>query len=572
MEVLFTTGASVLGIILLIGALGFIALKFYTLASKEISFVRTGAGSQKVVLNGGAFVIPAIHQIVRVNMKTLRLEIEKKETESLITADRLRVDVKVDFYVRVAATEESIAAAAQTLGDLTLNPNALKNQVEAKFVDALRSVAVGMNMYDLNAHRTEFVEQVQKVVAKDIAKNGLELESVSLTSLNQTNKKFFDPTNAFDAEGLLVLTRETQARIKTVNDIEQDTAVQIGQKNLDTERKQQALTKQTEEVRLNTSRDIATMTAETQAATAASEAEARRKAESAAIEADQSIQSSRIEAARANSEAQVTADAQVQMRKQETAITVANKSKDVAAADEQAAKAAATAVAAQESIETARQVEVANRSKQVTIVAAEEAAEKAAVAIRVASAADKDAATNRADALRVTAEGVKDAAVNEAEAIRSKGQAEADALQARNAASNSLSAEQIGLQVRLAVLQALPGIVAQAVKPLENIESIRIAEVGGLGGATNGGNGTPTGTGSGGSLSDQVVNSALRYRTNAPMVDALLKEVGLAGAGNLSELVASAAGVGMASSDVALTPAVVESAPASSEAGDTRQD
>lgn len=572
MEVLFTTGASVLAIVLAIAVLGFVALKFYTLASKEISFVRTGAGSQKVVLNGGAFVIPAIHEIIRVNMKTLRLEIEKKETESLITADRLRVDVKVDFYVRVAATEESIAAAAQTLGDLTLNPSALKNQVEAKFVDALRSVAVGMKMYDLNAHRTQFVEEVQKVVAKDIAKNGLELESVSLTSLNQTNKKFFDPTNAFDAEGLLVLTRETQARIKTVNDIEQDTAVQIGQKNLDTERQQQALTKQTEEVRLTTTRDIATMTAETQAATAASEAEARRKAESAAIEAEQSIQSSRIEAARANSEAQVTADAQVQMRKQETAITVANKSKDVAAADEQAAKAAATAVAAQESIETARQVEVANRSKQVTIVAAEEAAEKAAVAIRVASAADKDAATNRADALRVTSEGVKDAAVNEAEAIRSKGEAEAAALQARNDAANSLSVEQIGLQIRLAVLQALPGIVAQAVKPLENIESIRIAEVGGLGGATNGGNGTSTGSSTGGSLSDQVVNSALRYRTNAPMVDALLKEVGLAGAGNLSELVASAAGVGMASTDVVLTPDAVVEPVAPTGAGDTRQD
>ena len=39
-----------------------------------------------------------------------------------ITADRLRVDVKVEFYVRVKADEESVANAAQTLGRLTMAP------------------------------------------------------------------------------------------------------------------------------------------------------------------------------------------------------------------------------------------------------------------------------------------------------------------------------------------------------------------------------------------------------------------------------------------------------------------
>nr|WP_315848984.1 flotillin domain-containing protein [uncultured Rhodoferax sp.] len=532
---------TILGAVLIIATLGFIGLKFYTLSSKEKAFVRTGAGSQKVVLNGGAFVIPGIHEIVEVNMRTLRLEVDKQGRESLITADRLRVDVKVEFYVRVKADEESVANAAQTLGRLTMEPPELKAQVEAKFVDALRAVAVKMPMYDLNAQRAQFVQQVQQVVAEDIAKNGLELESVSLTALNQTQKQFFDPSNAFDAEGLLVLTRETEARRKNVNDIEQDTAVAIETKNLEATRLQQSLRKQTEEVRLNTEQDIATLTANQQSAIAATEASARKDAESAKIAADREIQTNRIEANRVTEEANVQAKAAVTMRGQEQNILVANKSKDEAAAKALADEARAKAVAAEEAVETARQVEVANRNKQVTVVRAEEKAKESAISLVVAAEAEKEAATHKAEAARMDAQGERDASVLRAEGTIAEGNATAEALVKKNQAQNELSAEQIALQVRLAVLAALPAIVEQSVKPLLNIDSIRIAEVGGLSGASssNSANDAQGGT-SGGGLSDQVVASALRYRTNAPVVDALLGEVGLKSGGDMSQLLAGA--------------------------------
>lgn len=532
---------TILGAVLIIATLGFVGLKFYTLSSKEKAFVRTGAGSQKVVLNGGAFVIPGIHEIVEVNMRTLRLEVDKQGRESLITADRLRVDVKVEFYVRVKADEESVANAAQTLGRLTMEPPELKAQVEAKFVDALRAVAVKMPMYDLNAQRAQFVQQVQQVVAEDIAKNGLELESVSLTALNQTQKQFFDPSNAFDAEGLLVLTRETEARRKNVNDIEQDTAVAIETKNLEATRLQQSLRKQTEEVRLNTEQDIATLTANQQSAIAATEAAARKDAESAKIAADREIQTNRIEANRVTEEANVQAKAAVTMRGQEQNILVANKSKDEAAAKALADEARAKAVAAEEAVETARQVEVANRNKQVTVVRAEEKAKESAISLVVAAEAEKEAATHKAEAARMDAQGERDASVLRAEGTIAEGNATAEALVKKNQAQNELSAEQIALQVRLAVLAALPAIVEQSVKPLLNIDSIRIAEVGGLSGASSGNSANDTQSGTfGGGLSDQVVASALRYRTNAPVVDALLGEVGLKNGGDMSQLLAGA--------------------------------
>jgi len=92
----------------------------YLRSSKERSFVRTGLGGQKVVLGGGAFVLPIVHDVIPVNMNTLRLEVARGRDKALITKDRMRVDVMAEFYVRVQASAQAVADAAQTLGTRTL--------------------------------------------------------------------------------------------------------------------------------------------------------------------------------------------------------------------------------------------------------------------------------------------------------------------------------------------------------------------------------------------------------------------------------------------------------------------
>ena len=178
---------------------GIIIARLYKRASKEIAFVRTGLGGERVVMNGGALVLPIFHETMPVNMNTVRLAVERKNADALITLDRLRIDVKAEFYVRVRPDAGSIAIAAQTLGLRTMHPEALKELVEGKFVDALRSVAAGMTMNQLHEQRSDFVQKVQQVSSADLAMNGLELESVSLTGLDQTSIEHFNANNAFDA-------------------------------------------------------------------------------------------------------------------------------------------------------------------------------------------------------------------------------------------------------------------------------------------------------------------------------------------------------------------------------------
>ena len=174
----------VVALVALIVIIGLVLGRLFRRATREVSLVQTGFGGKKVIMDGGTIVIPLLHEISPVNMKTLRLEVQRLGEAALITKDRMRVDVGVEFYVSVNATVEGISRAAQTLGDRTFYVDQLREMIEGKLVDGLRAVAAKMTIDELHENRAEFVQEVQNAVSEDLLKNGLELESVSLTALD----------------------------------------------------------------------------------------------------------------------------------------------------------------------------------------------------------------------------------------------------------------------------------------------------------------------------------------------------------------------------------------------------
>jgi uncharacterized membrane protein YqiK len=127
--------------------------------------------------------------------------------------------------------------------------------------------------------------------------------------------------------------------------------------------------------------------------------------------------------------------------------------------------------------------------------------------------------------VRAQAEAEADADKIRSLASRLRHEVDAEGVRAMNEAQNVLSVEARGSAARLRLIDKLDAIIREQVKPLENIEGIKILHVEGLGGG-GGGSGGGDFAGAGG-FSDQVVNSALRYRAQAPLVDELLKEIGI---------------------------------------------
>src|SRR5688572_1979283 len=494
---------ALIGVAIVVALVVWLLNWLYLRSSKERGFVRTGFGGQKVVMNGGAFVLPIVHEVIPVNMNTLRLEVSRGRERALITKDRMRVDVTSEFYVRVKAEADAIAAAAQTLGQRTMQPESLKELVEGKFVDALRTVAAEMTMEEMHEKRGEYVKRVRAAAAADLLQNGLELETVSLTQLDQTAMEFFNPSNAFDAEGLTRLTETIESRKKKRNDIEQDTMIQIRNKNLDTERQALDIDRELEYARLAQERELEVKRAGQRADVAREKALKEQEAERAQIQAREVVDRARITAERAVEEERIARERQIEtleidrrktieLAEQQRAIAIAEQSKLQSEAQAAADDARASAVTAEERVFTARDTETAERRKRVEIAQAE-----------------ADAETSRIRAL----------------AAKIHHEVEAEGLTLMNTAANLLTPEARQSALRRQLVDKLEGIIRESVKPMERIEGIRILHVEGLGGGSGGG-GEP---GNGGNVADSVVNSALRFRAQAPLIDQLLREIGVQG-------------------------------------------
>jgi uncharacterized membrane protein YqiK len=510
----------------------------YLRSSKERAFVRTGLGGQKVVMNGGAFVLPIVHEVIPVNMNTLRLEVSRGRDKALITRDRMRVDVVSEFYVRVQASADAIAAAAQTLGQRTMQPDALGELVGGKFIDALRTVAAEMTMEEMHEKRADYVKRVRAVVAADLLQNGLELETVSLTQSDQTAMEFFNPSNAFDAEGLTRLTEQIERRKKIRNDIEQDTMIEIRNKNLDTERQALEIDRELEVARLAQERDLETQRAAQRAQVARERADKDQEAERAQIASRQAVEQARIASELAVEEQRIAKEREVEqleierrksieLAEQERAVAVAERSRTQSEAQAEADKARALAVTEEERVFTARETEMAQRRKSIELIVAQQEAEREALRLTVAAGAEKMAAADRGAAVRAEAEAQADAEKIRALAQRIRLEVDAEGTRLMNEAQNLLSPDARLSAMRLRLIEKLDAIIRESVRPMERIEGIKILHVDGLGGG--GGGGRMESGDVGGGLADSVVNSALRFRAQAPLIDQLLREIGVEG-------------------------------------------
>jgi uncharacterized membrane protein YqiK len=514
---------------------------FYHRSSKDIAFVRTGLGGQKVIIDGAAFVFPIFHDITEVHLNTLRLSVVREKEKALISKDRMRVDVALDFYIRVRKEVDSITIAAQTLGRKTGKPDELREMMEGKFFDALRATAAGMTLELLHEHRSQFVQSVAKAVAESLEKNGFELETASLIDLDQTDMEYFNPSNAFDAEGLTRLTDEIEQRKKTRNDIEQDTLIQIRSKNLETEKLSLDIERESEYARLAQEKELEFRRAQQQADLARERAERKRESQVADIIANEEIEKARIASERQLKQDRIEQQRDIEaleierrklieLAEHARTIAVAESSETETAARAKADEVRAAAISAEEAIFTAREKAQADRKKQVELILTALEVEKDQLRQQTRIATEKAVAAERANIAQIEADAFAVTEETRSKAYQIRHQVESEGVRLMAEANNIASPEARISALRMRLVEKLDTIIRESVKPMEKIEGIKIVHLDGL--TVPAGGGSPDGEGG---LTDRLVSSALRYRAQAPILDHLLGEIGI-DAGDPSKL------------------------------------
>ncbi len=498
-------------LLVIVAVLVVLAAWFYERATNEISLVRTGIGGRKVIIDGGTLALPYFHEINRVNMQTIRMDVTRRGDHSLITKDRMRVDVGAEFYASVVPEPDAITRAAQTLGRRTFQPDELKSLIDGMMVDALRTVAAQMTMDELHENRAKFVREVRDILGDTLGRYGLQLDSVSLTDFDQTPFASLDETNAFNAVGMRKLSEVIAKSKRERAQIEGDSEVEVRRTAMEASRRKLEIDLDERRAEIAQMQEVETLMAAQLAEVARRKADAEREAAHARIKMEQEIQAADIAREQAIREAEIAQGRVLQIAEQDRQIQISAKSQEESKARADADLARADAVKAEEAIQTARQMAEAERRKAVALLAAQQDAETAATRARIAAESDKATAKDRKEAKREEAEAFKLLKLAEVEA-------DAARIKAENARSDALAA----LEMEKLRLEASPRIIEQLVKPAEKIDSINIHQISGLGAASRSADQDANQV----SAVPQIVNSILDMAVSLPAMSQLGERIG----------------------------------------------
>jgi uncharacterized membrane protein YqiK len=456
--------------------------RVYTITPNNEAFVRTGgvfAKQKTVILNGGCVVLPGFHELTRVPLREISIDVERTGKLAVRTQDYLRADMRVTFYVCITASEEDVLTAAARLSQNNrITPEDIKNALEKRADDAIRAAAKNKDLAEIDSDKLGFAQEVLNLMQQDLSKVGLTLNNIAISEIQESDT--YDENNFFDAQGVRLRTETIQRSIQQKREVELSTQVQIEQKELDAQKRSLQIAQETQTARLDQQLQIeaakaqrereiqeaqfreaaAAQRAQILQAQSVEEEEIRKKlsVQQSQIEADISLEERNkqlkvaqalqqqeaevaeilrvqtVEASRLQSQVQIAeSDRRARLAQEEVNIALATKRQESFLAEAARAKA-------ESSVTTATEVEKAERTKQLSLIAADREAQERSISDRNVIELDvfrrrrqaevaQQAAELEAEAIRTLAAANRDKALAEADGIRSQ-------VEAKNAISN----------------------------------------------------------------------------------------------------------------------------------------
>ncbi len=498
--VFFATIAGALVALLLVSVWAY--TRVYVITPNNEAFVRTGgvfAKGKTVILNGGCIVLPGFHELTRVPLREISIDVERTDKLAVRTKDYLRANMRVTFFVCINASQQDVLTAAARLSQQgRITAVDIKNALEKRADDAIRAAAKTKNLAEIDSDKLGFAQEVLNLIEPDLKKVGLTLNNIAISEVEESDT--YDENNFFDAQGVRLRTETIQRSIQQKREVELTTQITMEQKELDTEKQSRKLAQDNESDKLTRQLEI-----EAQRAQREREIEESRAREMAAIQRnkilqDRSVEEEEIRRKLALQQSQIDADIELDQRstklkiaqtqkqqeaetaeilrqqitesarlqaqieiaesermarlaQEDTAIAISHKKRDSFLADAERARA-------QEAVLSAGQLEKADREKQLALINAEQEAQQVNIAERNVVEIDafrrkrqaqiaQEAAQTEAESIRILAQAERDRALAEADGIRAK-------LEAQNTISNANLTAQLIQTIWPELVKTLP--------------------------------------------------------------------------------------------------------------------
>ena len=510
------TAAGIVGIIFLL-LLGFWAYtRVYQITPNNEAFVRTGgflAKKNSVILYGGCIVLPGFHELTRVPMREISIDVERTGNLAVRTQDYLRANMRVTFYVCINADQQDVKTAASRLSKQgRISPEDIKDALEKRADDAIRAAAKKKTLAEIDSDKLGFADEVFNLIQPDLKKVGLTLNNIAISEIEESDT--YDTNNFFDAQGVKLRTETIQKSIKQKQEVELitqqerrelelNTQIAIRQKELTARKQALEIEKEQETALLEQQLELESLRAqrarEIQEAKdietaneqrnqilqtkAIEEEEIKKKlaVQQSQIEADialeeqekklkvtQALQKQESEMAEITRQQMVDSNrlkAQVEVAEAERLSKIAQQEAAIAIAEKEQQRLISEAekAKAESGVTTAAEIEKAERQQRLSIIVAEQEAEKHRISEQNVVEIDvfrrkrqaeiaREAADLEAESLKTLAAANRDKDLAEAEGIEAK-------VEAENAMSDANRIAQIFTELGPSFIDRLPEIV-----------------------------------------------------------------------------------------------------------------
>ena len=545
----------------------------YKITPNNEAFVRTGGlfvKKQSVILHGGCVVLPGFHELTRVPLREISIDVERTDNLAVRTQDYLRANMRVTFYVCITADKEDVKNAAARLSQKgNISEVDIKEAIEKRADDAIRAAAKKKSLAEIDSDKLGFADEVYNLIQQDLKKVGLTLNNIAISEIEESDT--YDENNFFDAQGVRLRTETIQRSIQQKREVELTTKVKIEEQELAAERQTLRISEEKEEAKLNQERGVESLRLtqqqeieqlKAQRAREIQEAKDKEAAKTARnkILQDQSIEEENINQKLAVQQSQINANisleeqnkkfkvAQTQQQReaevaeitrkqtvdasrlraqievaeaeresriaqQTAAIEIANKERDRFSADAERAEA-------ESAVETATEVERAERESRLATIEAEKEAQKRRISEQNVVEIDVFRRRRQAEIARQAAELEAESIRTLADANKYKMLAEAEGQQALIAAENTLNTANRTADLIKTILpeisDQLPDIVRHLAPQPGVLGDARIYAFPGANGNGSNGNGKSAGTGD--------INKLLLSTSGLSLINAILDE------------------------------------------------
>lgn len=199
------SGFSFISLVALIILLLIVWVRWRMSVPAGVAYVRSGMGGQRAFLQGSVIVIPGLHQLTKFLMQTHSVELKAEQSSSLRTQDLLRVDLDLVVSIRLKPMPQALLVAARMFGQEGMQVSHVQNWLDTDFKTLVESILASRKLEELHQQRAAFIREVGEALSSSLENYGLELVSISLMKLQQTDARYYDQDNYLDVKGLALL-------------------------------------------------------------------------------------------------------------------------------------------------------------------------------------------------------------------------------------------------------------------------------------------------------------------------------------------------------------------------------